>query len=295
MDDERGGDRRPCRRKNKAWRRKIGKIKKKTIQAKIVSNRKVAADHFMMELRSPYLGDNSIPGQFVTIKVGEKTTDPLLRIPMGVHIIGKKGICLLYKVVGPGTELLSSRKKGERLNVLGPLGNGFDLTPITEEKKTEIIIVAGGHGIAPLFALAETVIKKRKNKVSVFIGADSRKHVLCGKELKQKGAKVHIATDDGTRGYEGYVTDLLKGYIGRDKRKQRQEMIYACGPRPMLAALAKVAKTFKIPAQVSLDAYMACGIGACLGCTVRTVDGYKLVCKDGPVFDAREIIWEQLL
>jgi dihydroorotate dehydrogenase electron transfer subunit len=268
------------------------KTSKRTIKAKILSNKNAAPDYFMMRVDSAWLARNSSPGQFVAIKVQEKATDPLLRIPLGVHMVRKNGISLLYKVVGSGTELLSSKKKGQKIDILGPLGNGFDLAPLLRGKKPRAIVVAGGHGIAPLYALSEAIVR-RKGKVDLFNGVYTRKHIVCSKELKKLGVKIHVATEDGTRGYKGYVTDLLIKELKRKAYNAKDTVIYACGPRPMLAALAKIARNFGIPAQVSLDAYMACGIGACFGCSVRTTDGYKLVCKDGPVFDAQQIMWKR--
>jgi len=268
-------------------------MKKKTIKAKIISNRNIAPDHYEMAIEAPYLGRNSCPGQFVSVRAQEGVTDPLLRIPLGVHAIKKNGIHLLYKVVGPGTELLRARRKGETIDVLGPLGNGFDLAPLLREKDSRAILVAGGHGVAPLYALAEAIIKQ-KRQVDVFIGACTKKHVVGADKFKKLGAKVHIATEDGTRCHKGYVTEILKKHLDRVKGQGARVKVYACGPRPMAGALAKVTDQFGIVAQVSLDAYMACGIGACLGCPIETVDGYKLVCKDGPVFDAEDIVWESM-
>jgi dihydroorotate dehydrogenase electron transfer subunit len=267
--------------------------KKKIIKTKIISNNKIATDHFVMELESAYLAKNSRPGQFALVKVQENVTDPLLRIPLGVHKIRKKSIQLLYKVVGAGTELLSSRKKGETIDVLGPLGNGFDLSPLIKEKDSRAILIAGGHGIAPLYALAEA-IKKKTVKIDFFTGACAKKHVMCVEELKKLGTKIYVATEDGTCGCKGYVTKPLGKYLKKNKQALKHAVIYACGPRPMLAAVAKEAKKYAISAQVSLDAYMACGIGSCLGCAIETTNGYKLVCKDGPVFDAQEIRWEKV-
>ncbi|MFC1480000.1 dihydroorotate dehydrogenase electron transfer subunit [Candidatus Omnitrophota bacterium] len=265
-------------------------MKKKIIQAKIISNRKIAVDHYVMELEAAHLGRTACPGQFVTVKVEEGTTDPLLRIPLGVHAVRNNGIDLLYKVVGAATELLRSKEKGETLGIVGPLGNGFDLDSLLCQKDSEALLVGGGHGVAPLYALAETIIKKKK-KVDIFIGACAKKHVVCTKKLKKLGARVYVATEDGTGGYKGYVTGLLEKHLKKKTKNKTRQWVYACGPRPMLAELAKVTKKYKIEAQVSLDAYMACGVGSCRGCAVRTKDGYKLVCKDGPVFDAQEIKW----
>lgn len=254
--------------------------KKKVTSARIISNKKITSFHRVMKVESSFLAASSRPGQFINIKPAEKGTVPLLRIPLGIHKINKKGISLLYKVVGEGTKILSERKKGERISILGPLGKGFDLDRIEEK----VIIVSGGHGIAPLFALSEEVIKKRKD-VTFLLGSATKSHITCVKELKKLGAEVKIATDDGSSGKKGLVTCLLPGQI------KGKVTIFACGPKPMLRAVSAISKKYKVNAQVSLDEYMACGIGACLGCAVRTKDGYKMVCKDGPVFDSREIEW----
>lgn len=267
--------------------------KKRIIKAKITSNRKIAADHYVVELFSPWLAKNSSPGQFVTVKVQDKATDPLFRIPLGVHAVRKSGIKLLYKVVGTATEILSLKEKGETLSVLGPLGNGFDVSPVFQKKSSRAILVAGGHGVAPLYFLAETLIKKRIG-VDVFIGACEKKHIVCAKEFRKLGAKVIVATEDGTCGCKGYVTAPLGKHLKQTLDSKHRTTIFACGPRPMAAAVAGLAKKHDLPAQISLDAYMVCGIGACLGCAVETTAGYKLVCKDGPVFDAHQIKWRSV-
>jgi len=240
-----------------------------------------------MDLESGFLGKASSAGQFINIKMAERSCDPLLRIPLGIHKITKKGISLLYKVVGEGTRLLSEKKKGEFVSVLGPLGTGFDPTGVN--KNTHAIIVSGGHGIAPLYALTEAILKKTK-KVTFLLGAASKSHVTCAGDIKKLGAKVRIATDDGSRGKKGFVTCLLFGEIEKSKT---ETIIFACGPKPMLSAVSKIAKEYQVKAQVSLDEYMACGIGACLGCAVMTKSGYKYVCKDGPVFDSEELDWKK--
>ncbi|MBD3426931.1 MAG: dihydroorotate dehydrogenase electron transfer subunit [Candidatus Omnitrophica bacterium] len=264
---------------------------KRTVKARILSNKQVAPDHFAMELEQPFLAENSRPGQFVTCKVRELGTDPLLRIPLGVHRIKKKGIDLLYKVVGTATSVLSRRVSGEELDLVGPLGNGFDLEAFRCGDYTRAVLVAGGHGIAPLFALAEELLSGG-SRVEVFFGTCISEHVICTEELEKMGIKVHIATEDGMCGHKGYVTEPVRGHIEKGDIDPARSMIFACGPRPLLAELERQIAGCGIPAQVSLDAYMACGIGACLGCAVRTRSGYKLVCKDGPVFISGEIDWE---
>ena len=267
-----------------------GMKSKKVEKCEILANRKIARDHFVMDVRSEWLGKSSVPGQFVAVSVRDGGTDPLVRIPLGVHKIRNNGISLLYKVVGAGTELLSRKKKGDNADILGPLGNGFDVSP--SKRGRTAVLVAGGHGAAPLYALTERLMKKGAN-VEFFTGACKAEHIVCEKELKRLGAQVHISTDDGSRGKKCFVTDLLEDFLKRATSNERRATIYACGPRPMLAAVSRLAGQYDVAAQVSVDAYMVCGIGACLGCAIRTDKGYKMVCKDGPVFDAGRIVWDE--
>jgi len=265
-------------------------MKKQIVKAKIVSNGEVEKDHFVIDLDAPYLAEHAARGQFVNVRVRSEGTDPLLRIPLGIHAVHEGGVKLLYKVVGEATRILSKRRSGEVLDVLGPLGNGFDLDVL--KKTTQAILVAGGHGVAPLYGLADELIK-RGNPVDFFIGASSEDLIVCDSELAGMGARVHIATEDGSAGSKCYVTEILARHCAGDTCNAGDAYIFACGPRPMLSALAGCSRDAGIPAQVSLDAYMACGTGACLGCAVETKSGYKLVCKDGPVFSSDEIVWEK--
>ena len=266
----------------------MAKTKKKITDCKIISNQRITRDHYVMDLESSFLGASSGPGQFVNIKIKERSTDPLLRIPLGVHKITKKGISLLYKVVGEGTALLSQEKKGSTISVLGPLGKGFDTSLVKRE--TKVVIVAGGHGIAPLYALSEA-LSKRTKKIVFLLGAATKSHITCTGDLKKLGIKVKVATDDGSSGRKGFVTCFLKDEIEKGKN---ETVIYACGPKPMLSAVSAIADECGARAQVSADEYMACGIGACLGCAIMTKQGYKYVCKDGPVFDSKEIEWKKV-
>ena len=261
------------------------KADKKIIKGTILANREIAPGVFTMDIESSWMGKHSQPGQFVNVKVAEDTTDPLLRIPLGIHKIKNEGISLLYKVVGAGTKKLSLRTKGEIIDILGPLGTGFDLSPILEKKKAVAILVAGGHGIAPLFGLTEKLIAE-KRQVEFFIGACTKEEITCAHELEMIGAGVHISTDDGSCGKPGRVTDILLTYLEDEGKETEHGTIYACGPLPMIRAIAGVSRDTGIPAQVTRDEYMACGIGACRGCAVETTEGIKLACKDGPVFNA---------
>lgn len=279
----------------------------KQLKVKILENKKVAQSFYKMRVESPYLAKNAKPGQFVEVKSSDKN-GPLLRRPLGVHRISKNGIELLYEVVGKGTELLSKRRDGGYLDIIGPLGSGFDFegsrvipsgeAPLrSAQGQGSMMLVAGGVGVAPLVALAEA-LRRTKNKVIVIIGAKTKSHILCEKEFKDIGCFVRISTEDGSVGLKGYATDILRHLLTIvDCRKVN---IYACGPHPMLKAVAHIADSVGIPCQVSLEERMACGVGVCLGCPVKIKTKteyrkpnteYKMVCKDGPVFNTKEIAW----
>jgi dihydroorotate dehydrogenase electron transfer subunit len=246
-----------------------------------------------MTLRAPEIAKSAKPCQFIMVRC-VNSCQPFLRRPFSIHSVKGSNIEILYEVIGEGTKVLLQKKTCEYLDIIGPLGNGFDL------RKEKPILVAGGIGVAPLLFLAER-LKVKGQGCKVLIGARTKKEILCEKEFKALGYNVRIATDDGSKGYKGFVTDLLYGVIAKCRGNpcgcpfragaSPAPTIYACGPQPMLKEVAAIAKRFNISAQVSLETHMACGIGACLGCVVETKDGYKLVCKEGPVFNAREIIW----
>ena len=268
------------------------------LKAKILENKKISQNFYKMRIESSYLAKNSEPGQFVEVRCTEKT-DPLLRRPLSVHRVVKGGIELLYEVVGRGTELLSLMKHGGSLDVIGPLGHGFIIDERTKGRKNErTIIVAGGNGVAPLLFLAEELAKKN-SEMNILIGGCSKSHILCEKEFKKTGAKVLVATEDGSKGHKGLVTHLLKELLAAGGLQHA--IIYACGPVGMLKAVSNIAGERHVPCQVSLEEKMACGVGACLGCPVKIRRGhglmgegyeFKMVCKDGPVFNAEEVVWE---
>ena len=260
--------------------------------ARIVYNRKVRANFWHCSLRIPAIAAQAEAGQFVNIRVND-SAQPLLRRPFSIHRAKGSLIEILYEVVGKGSEILSQRKVGGYLDIIGPLGKGFDCALRTTHDAIPTI-VAGGMGVAPLVFLAEKLagVKSQKSKVKivVLIGAKTKNQILCEKEFKKLGCEVRIATDDGSRGFKGKVTDLLKNLLSTMDR--RPSTIYSCGPRPLLRVVSELSKSHKIPAQISLEEHLACGIGACLGCVVNTRDGFKRVCKEGPVLNASEIIWD---
>jgi dihydroorotate dehydrogenase electron transfer subunit len=208
-----------------------------------------------------------------------------LRRPFSIHDVKKDTISFLYRVVGKGTKLLSEIKS-EMLPLLGPLGKGYDLTPdskgsIGAGKKIcfNPIIVAGGTGIASVYFLAA----KLKKKGVLYYGVRTKKDLLCLDKFKKIDWKIVVSTDDGSKGYKGYITDLIS------KNLKNSDMLFACGPIPMLKKVLHVAKEKNIKGFISLEEKMACGIGNCQGCAVKIKGEYKMVCKDGPVFKIEEL------
>ncbi|MCG0278561.1 MAG: dihydroorotate dehydrogenase electron transfer subunit [Thermanaeromonas sp.] len=252
----------------------------------VVANFLVAPDIYRMRLRVDI--EEPGPGQFVHLRCGLRY-DPLLRRPLSIHDfdMDKGEIELLYRVVGKGTAWLAARVPGDKVSGLGPLGRGF----ILPSGKT-LALVAGGIGFAPLFFLARKALALG-NRVIFYLGVRSREHLLRQKDLAEFGVQLEIATEDGSAGFPGLVTDLLAAHL----RNLRFDGIFACGPKNMLAAVAGLAATYSIPAQVSLEEHMACGLGACRGCAVPVYreDGnvtYENVCSEGPVFPAHRVVWK---
>jgi len=198
-----------------------------------------------------------------------------LRRPLSVHDAKNGMISFLYKIAGKGTKILSEISRGE-IRILGPLGKGYDLNI---SKNSNPVIVAGGTGIASIHFLAA----KLKKKGTLFYGARSKKDLLCLDKFRKLGWKISVSTEDGTKGYKGYITDLL------DKKLKSGDTLFACGPTPMLKKVLAIAKSRNTGGFASLEEKMACGIGNCQGCAVKINGEYKMTCKDGPVFKIGEI------
>ncbi len=212
--------------------------------------------------------------------------DPLLKRPFSIHRRTGSDIRILYRVAGRGTDILSRKRPGDVLQIIGPLGNSF---PVGRSRKN-IILVAGGVGIAPVFALAEGLIASLKKPV-LFYGAKTGSGLLCIEELNSIGIETHICTDSGDTGRKGPVTAILREFIQGNPSVSEDCCIYACGPEPMLRSLSALAAEYGLRGYAALEQNMACGIGACLGCIVNTTGGYKRVCREGPVFPMNEILW----
>ncbi len=222
--------------------------------------------------------------------------DPLLKRPFSIHRWIDGNFQLLYRVIGKGTSILSKKNPGDTLEVLGPLGNGFPV----KKSQDNIILVAGGIGIAPIFGLVETLIPpapplqkggRQKDTPLLFYGVRTKEELLCADALISRGLDPVISTDDGTFGKKGNIVNVLKNFLTHHASRITDHVLYACGPAPMLKALSSMAKKYKMNGYMALEQNMACGLGTCLGCVVKTTKGYKRVCKEGPVFSMEEIIW----
>lgn len=259
------------------------------VVSELVGQERVSADVYRMVLHAGQIARTAWPGQFVHLRV-EQGYDPLLRRPFSVHRVNREEgtFEILYRVVGRGTWILSTKAPGQKLDLIGPLGRGF----AAEGGLRTALVVAGGMGVAPLVFLTD-VLREELERVEVFLGAENEGLVVCARELESYGAMVHIATEDGSRGFAGQVTELLAHFLGHGGHAPEPTQIYTCGPKVMLAQVAALAEKFSIPCQVSLEEVMACGVGACLGCAVKCptlAGGYKLACVDGPVFDTKEVV-----
>ncbi len=250
-----------------------------------------------MAIEAPQIAKIASPGQFVHIRCS-KGYNPLLRRPFSLHKIGVDIIEILFKVKGKGTLLLSKKKPGEKINILGPCGNGF-----TIKKADKFLLVAGGIGVAGLLALAYKLRKiypVRKSLISngvypesdikVFIGAKTKDHILCEEEFEELNCEVQIIIEDESLGKKGLVTEIFKDEVNNLFPKFLTR-VYICGPLDMLRGAAKICINKKIPTQISFEQNMGCGIGVCLGCVVKTNSGYSRVCTEGPVFEAKQIQW----
>lgn len=235
----------------------------------ITENKKLNKNIYKMILSGDTSGI-SAPGQFINIKLDGF----FLRRPISICDYNGESITVIYKTVGDGTEFMSTLTEGEKLDCLVGLGNGYTLN--NAEKP---VLIGGGVGVPPLFALAKALINKGVTP-EVILGFNSDDEIFLEKEFKALGCKVNVTTVDGSYGVKGFVTDVLNGLD--------YDYFYTCGPMPMFKAIEKTAKT---DGQFSFEERMGCGFGACMGCSCKTKDGYKRICKDGPVLERSEIVW----
>ncbi len=243
----------------------------------VLLNEPVAENIYRIELLSPEISAVSKPGQFINVKVSENF-DPLLRRPFSIYNIIEDRIQIIFNIVGKATKILSNIKIGEKIDIIGPLGNGFNV----DGDFNTALIVAGGLGIAPFPFLTKILKEKGKNIIS-FVGARTKSQLVLDGLVN-----VNIATDDGSYGYRGTVVELFKSNINDNYSTSK---VFGCGPTPMLKALIDLCDKLNLDCEVSVETPMACGTGLCQGCAVKTKDGrYKLACKDGPIFNSKDIL-----
>ncbi|MFC1873526.1 dihydroorotate dehydrogenase electron transfer subunit [Chloroflexota bacterium] len=248
----------------------------KQAEARVITNDEVTPGVHLVWLDCSDIAAEARPGQFVMVRCGE---DLVLRRPFSIHRWDGDKLALMYAVVGKGTQWLSNIKVGEIMDVFGPLGNGFLVQPGTRK----LLLVAGGIGLTPLCFLAQEALKKRLSVTLLYGTANKERY-----EDIPSGVELVAATEDGSVGSKGIITALLPDFAGQ------ADQIFACGPLPMYKAMAQMSALKPKPVQVSLEVRMGCGFGVCYGCTVKTKDGLKQVCQDGPVFDFDDIIWDEL-
>lgn len=254
-------------------------------QGKILINEKVGKDIWRMELKAPWIAMKAKPGQFVNVRLTEKT-DPLLRRPISLHGIDVENgiISFLYLIVGKGTEMMSKLENGDQLDLLGPLGNGFT----ADYKGKRTILVGGGIGSAPLYPLLE-MLKAKKKTVTLIYGAKDKESITCLDLYQEEEVDIRIATEDGSLGEKGFVTAPLEMML----KANEVDFIYACGPTPMLKAVETLALKYGVDGEISAEEHMGCGLGVCLTCSAPGKDGKnRKICTDGPVFKMGELAYE---
>ncbi len=246
---------------------------------------------YLLGAEAPEIAALARPGQYVMVRCGEGH-EMILRRPLSVHRISQDDgrVDFLFAVVGQGTEWLAACREGALLDLFGPLGNGFEVYPSSRR----LLLVAGGIGIAPLSALADQAVASGCS-VTLLVGADTAPR-LYPDHLLPSEVKVASATEDGSSGHRGMVTDLLCLPDRVPELAGGVDQVFACGPLSMYRKMAGMSSRIgDKPTQVLLEVVLACGVGACLGCSVETRHGHKLVCKDGPVFELSEVIWEKMV
>ena len=270
----------------------------------VVQNVRLARDTFRVRVACPEIAERVVPGQFLMFRLTDRS-DPLLGRPFALYdtVVGDDGqidaVDVVYLVIGRMTRRLAKAVAGDRLEVWGPLGNGFPI-----QRAEHLIMVAGGIGQTPFPALAREHLGLRTYgsptrqvpsiaRATLCYGARNERFLAGIADFKALGVDVRVSTDDGSRGHHGLVTDVLQELLA-DRDNGRR--IVACGPEPMLRAVAQVAAEAEVPCQVSLETPMACGIGICSTCVAKVRDAsgdwdYKRTCVDGPVFDAEKIVW----
>ena len=257
------------------------------VLAELVKKEQLKDDVFHFSVKAPSIVKNSKPGHFIEIKVSDGT-EPFLRRPISIHNLNREDGILefIFQVKGKGTTILSKKEVGDKIDIVGPLGYGT----FQYQDYQKLGIIDGGIGIFPLYELAKCA-KKDVKEVNTYLGFRSKEFVLLENKFKDISDNLTLTTDDGSYSEKGFAIDYLK----KDIKDGKIDSIYACGPLPMLRAVKKLAEEKDIPCQISLEEKMACGLGVCLGCAVKTSSStndapqYMHVCKAGPVFNCKDV------
>ena len=257
-----------------------GRMKRVQRTGIVLGEQEVAQGIHLLRLECPDIARTAEPGQFVNIKAADALWGPFLRRPFSISDVDGDVLELLFNVIGSGTKLLASKRAGDVLDLIGPLGKPFGCT----DDFSTAVMVGGGLGFAPFPFLHRTITQRGRDAI-VIVGARSAAQVYTGQIDHPE-----IATDDGSQGFHGTTVDLLRKLF-RERTIDRPK-VFGCGPTPMLRALSAAAQDIDVPCEISLEGDMACGIGICQGCPVETSGGsrtYALVCTDGPTFECREV------
>lgn len=245
---------------------------------KVIQNIQIADNYYLMKVEGDKIPQHSKPGQFFMLQC--KDNSKVLRRPISLHNVEGNTLEFYYEALGKGTKEFTQLSTGETINIQGPLGNGYD----TDLKGKNIVVIGGGMGMAPIKYLIKDL--KDNNDITFIGGGRNAGAVKIIEKFDFKNIELKVATDDGSVGAKGNTVDILKEVLkGKDI-----DIIYTCGPHPMMEAVAKVAQENNIRCQISLEERMACGIKACVGCSILTKKGMKKVCYDGPVFESTDIV-----
>ncbi len=255
-------------------------------QGRVLRHEELKGGYRLLSIEVPAIAKAVGPGQFIHLQV-PKLAESVLRRPFSVLDADDTSLSVIFKIVGKGTAALTYAEQGDEISIMGPLGQRF---PQAREG-TLPLLIGGGYGVAPLHFFA----KRSPVKGIMMVGSSSKSHILCAEEFRMLEWDFRISTEDGSMGMKGRVTDLVEDWVGQGKA-DATPVIYSCGPHGMLKAIAEMAKKHGWKAWLSMDRNMACGVGACLACVQKVKKGDKIeyvrVCKEGPVFDASDIIWE---
>ena len=249
---------------------------------KVVSNEKLCPKFYLLRIDAKPILKEIKAGQFIHIRVND-SYEPFFRRPFSVYRANKY-VDIFYEAIGPGTKEMVKMKRGDDIDVLGPVGKRFSLPP---RGTKQVVMIAGSIGIAPFLILSDE-LKNKNYELILLYGGRTKGHVYNMKDFKDNGCKVFIATDDGSVGTKGLISKLFN----KIHLDPKTTFLYTCGPHAMMKSVQQFVRKHKLKGEAACEELMACALGACLGCSIKTIRGYKTVCYDGPVFDLDEVIFE---